>query len=107
MEPTLFCRSLRTVDLRRLRFRGFGNSRAAIAHRAIHSDGKKLCALRHNHFVALELDLPALAPARFVLAAELRCKPSSSDFDKMRHFPRGKSPSRRFPIRTRTSRFTS
>lgn len=107
MEPARFYRSLRIVDLRRLCVRGFGNSRAAIAHRTIHSHGEKFSPPDRRHLVALELDLPALAPARFVLAEALRFKLSSSEFDKTRHCPRGKSPSRRFPIRTRTSRFTS
>ena len=107
MEPARFCGSLRLVDLRRLRFRRFGCSRSTIAHRAFDTGGKNLRARRRDYFVALELDLPALAPARFVLTAALRFKASSSDFDKTRHCPRGKSPRRRFPIRTRASRFTS
>ena len=107
MEPARFYRSLRIVDLRRLRFRRFGSSHAAVAHRAIHSGGKTLYARRRRYPVVIELDLPALAPARFVLTAALRFKASSSDFDKTRHCPRGKSPKRRFPIRRRTSRFTS
>src|SRR5216684_2728566 len=76
MEPARFCRSLRIVDLRRLRFRRFGYSRAAIAHRAFDTGGKNLRARRRDYFVALELDLPALAPARFVLTAALRFKAS-------------------------------
>ena len=69
MESALFYGSLRLVDLRRLRFRGFGNSRAAIAHRAIYSDGKKLSPPDRGHLVAVKLDLSALAPARFVLSS--------------------------------------
>jgi len=69
MEPARFYRSLRLVDLRRLRFRGFGNSRAASAHRAIHSNGKKLSPPDRRYLVVIELDLPALAPARFVLSS--------------------------------------
>jgi len=107
MEPARLSLLERTVDLRRLRFRRFGHSRATIAHCPVHF-GAKNCSPSHRcHFVALELDLPALAPARFVLTAALRFKASSSDFDKTRHCPRGKSPRRRFPIRTRASRFTS
>src|SRR5260370_22394746 len=107
MEPALFCDSLQLVDLRRLRFCSSGHTRSAIAYRAVHSEREKPRPLRHGHLVALQLDLSALAPGRFVLTAALRFKASSSDFDGMRHWPRGKSPSRRFPIRVRTSRFTS
>jgi len=107
MEPARFYRSLRIVDLRRLRFRRFGNSLAAITHRAIHSIGKELSSFVRRYLAGIELDLPALAPARFVLTAALRFKASSSNFDKTRHCPRDKSPKRRFPIRRRTSRFTS
>ena len=69
MEPARFCRSLRIVDLRRLRFRRFGYSRAAIAHRAIHSIGKELYPPDRRYLVVIELDLPAVAPARFVLSS--------------------------------------
>ena len=95
----------RVIDLRPLRFRGFGHSRAAIAHRSVHSCGKAFSPTPRSYFTALELDLPALAPARFVL--DVRFKPSTSDLLSVRQCPRGKSPSRRFPIRARTSRFTS
>lgn len=69
MEPARFYRSLRLVDLRRLRFRRFDNSCSTIAHRAIHSDGKKLSPPRRRCLAVIELDLPALAPARFVLSS--------------------------------------
>ena len=59
----------RIVDLRRLRFRRFGYSRAAIAHRAIHSIGKELYPPDRRYLVVIELDLPAVAPARFVLSS--------------------------------------
>ena len=72
LEPSRVYRSLRVVDLRRLRFRRFDRSGAPIAHRPIHSDGKNVYTLRCGHFVALELDLSALAPARFVLGARVR-----------------------------------
>src|SRR6266478_4228877 len=75
------------------------------AHRSVHSGGKAFSPTPRSYFTALELDLPALAPARFVL--DVRFKPSISDLLSVRQCPRGKSPSRRFPIRTRTSRFTS
>lgn len=107
VEPTCFCRSLRLVDLRRLRFYRFDNSRAPFAHRPIHSDGKNPCPLDRGRLAALELDLSALAPSRVILIAELRFKPASSELLNARHCLRGKSPSRRLPIRTRTSRFTS
>jgi len=105
VEPARLSFLERIVDLRRLRFRRFGNSRAAVAHRAAHAVGEKFSAAPRRHLVALELDLSALAPARFVL--ELWFKALSSDLLSARQCPRGKSPSRRFPIRTRTSRFTS
>ena len=59
----------RVVDLRPLRLRGFGHSRAAIAHRSVHSGGKAFSPTSRSYFTALELDLPALAPARFVLSS--------------------------------------
>ena len=105
MEPARLSFLERIVDLRRLRFRRFDRSGAPIAHRPIHSAGKNFCALRRDHFVALELDLSALAPARFVLGARVRAL--SSDLLNGRQCPSGRSPNRRFPIRTRTSRFTS
>ena len=69
VEPARFYDSLRIVDLRRLRFRRFGYSRAAIAHRAIHSIGKELSPPDRRYLVVIELDLPAVAPARFVLSS--------------------------------------
>jgi len=69
VEPARFYRSLRIVDLRRLRFRGFGYSHAAIAHRTIHFDGEKFYASCRRYLAALELDLSAVAPARFVLSS--------------------------------------
>ena len=104
IESAGFHNPLRIVDLRRLRFRRFGSSRAAIAHRAIYRCGKKFSPDRRACRAALKLDLSALAAAGFVL----NCfKSASSSFLKARHCPGGKSPNPRLPIRTRTSRFTS
>jgi len=70
MEPALLSFLERIIDLRRLRFRRFGGSRAAIAPRAtIHSGGKKLYSRRCRYPVVIELDLLALASTRFVLSS--------------------------------------
>ena len=70
MEPARLYDSLRLVDLRRLRFRRFGGSRAAIAPRAtIHSSGKKLYSRRCRYPVVIELGLLALASTGFVLSS--------------------------------------
>src|SRR5438477_166964 len=74
MESPRLQLSLRIVDLRSLRICGFGNARAAIAHRPIYRGRKKFRTARDDRRAPVELDLSAFASARLVLNPRQTCE---------------------------------
>jgi hypothetical protein len=105
MEPTCVPHALRGVDLQCLCLRYYPHARTTLAVNGLQRWREKFPSRRSGRRFGRQLDLSSFASARFVLIR--RCNSANSLLVKARHCPRGKSPSRKFPIRTRRRCFTS